>query len=150
MLFLHHHSENKRNDNYDQFPDKHSLVKIENENEFMDVYCVHFLLDNRTQYVSSKANLVHFDRWDIDISKISPGFVEYELIREDLMTEFTYIVAPFTNYLNEEIEIPDVSESEIYQLLEQTIDILNGQGFTEERQLEEIEYQDEKYDYQFM
>lgn len=66
------------------------------------------------------------------------------------MTEFTYIVAPFTNYLNEKIMIPDVSESEMYELLEQIIHILTGQGFTEEMQLGDIEYQDEKYDDQFM
>ncbi|WP_062106516.1 hypothetical protein [Bacillus niameyensis] len=121
----------------EQFSDERSLVKIDNDNEYSDEYCVHFHLDNRTRYISEEVRSAYYKRYDCEFEQEPPKFIEYEILLEYLFNyEYTYILAPFTDYLNEELIVPEVSEK--YGIFEQLIQILTFQGFTKDEQITEI------------
>lgn len=57
-----------------------------------------------------------------------------------------YILAPFVNYLNEEIIIPKTSKENIYSILYHLISILVGQGFTTKEQISCIRGSNDDYE----
>ncbi|KGX89220.1 hypothetical protein [Pontibacillus litoralis] len=136
---LHYTREHKLKNNFEQFSNEDSHVKIESDDTFNHGYCVHFLLDNRTRYISDRTRRAYYDEYQCEFEIIPPKFVDYNELQEDLSSwEYTYILAPFKAYLNEELIVPDVSENVLYDILEQLIDLLVYQGFTQIKQLIEV------------
>ncbi|WP_053218231.1 hypothetical protein [Virgibacillus senegalensis] len=134
----------------EEFPDEKSLVKIRDDEDQQDGYCVHFLLDNRTRYISEEAHQAYLRRWDSAIPIVEPGFMDYFSIWEDYITDKTYILAPFTNYLNEKMIVPELSEEGLMDVLVQLVHFLTLNGFTKEEQIEEIICANSNYDHIFM
>lgn len=144
---MHHNSDKKMKNDFEQFSHEKSYVKIAHIKEVCDGYCVYFLLDNRTRYISSDVRLAYLSLTDSNSSVTQPRFVGYDELQEDLsMYQNEHMLAPFTSYLNEEITIPEGSEEVLYDLLSMFIHIFTHQGFTEKEQIEEIKYFDEHYD----
>lgn len=138
-------TEYKLKSNFEQFSNESSHVKIEVDNQFECGYSVHFLLDNRTRYIPKRTHEQYYKMFDCEIEIIPPNFVEYDYLQEDFLFETIYLLAPFTDYLNEELIVPNDSEYVLYDLLEQLIHILTHQGFTKEEQIQEIKYCNEIY-----
>lgn len=144
---MNHHSDKKMNNSFEQFLHENSHVKIDYVKENDYSYCVYFLLDNRTRYISTEVHSAYLNLTDTPISVSQPGFIEYDELQEDLsMYLNNHMLAPFTSYLNEEITVPEESEEVIYELLKMLVHILTHQGFTENEQIETINYFDEHYD----
>lgn len=127
-----------------------SHVEITDQAIYSSDYCVHILLDNRTRYLSAEAQRAYRLRWDDDIPVTPVQFVEFEILAEDLVMENEYRLEPFTHYLNEPITVPSAADEVIYNLLEQFISLLTSQGFTEDEQLDAIQYYDQKFDSRYM
>lgn len=144
---LEYTTEYKLKNNFEQFSNESSHVKIEIDNQYEFGYCVHFLLDNRTRYISDSTHKAYYNyTGGYKIAIEPPKFVDYDELQESLsFEEGIYLLAPFTDYLNEELIVPNVSEDVLYGLLEQLIYILTHQGFTKEEQIKEIKYWNETY-----
>lgn len=158
---LNYKSDEKLKNNFEQFSNEKSHVKIDDENEHYDGYCVHFLLDNRTRYLSEGVLTEYYNTNRFRVISDDPGyntyadfefkvtpieFVEYELLQEVLIDDYIYILAPFTDYLNEELIVPKLSKEGLYNILQQFIHLFTIQGFTREEQINNIKYFDENYE----
>ncbi|WP_062514733.1 hypothetical protein [Halobacillus sp. KGW1] len=122
-----------------------SAVEVKEEGEYADGYCVRFFLDNRTRYLSNETHLSFLRRYETSIPVATPAFVEYTAIWEDFLTENNYVLAPFTDYLYEQIKVPEDSEESVWQVLEQFVHILTLNGFTKEEQVENIVFTNNDY-----
>lgn len=126
-----------------------SRVKIETDSRYSFGHCVHFLLDNRTRYVSEGTQQAYSERGDGKLEVVSPGFVEFDSLYEDLSLGdivTTHILEPFTNYLNEPLTIPELSAEALYDVLEQLIMLLTTQGFTKLEQRQHIISENKNYE----
>ncbi|KRG12776.1 hypothetical protein [Lederbergia galactosidilytica] len=162
---LHYTRENKLENNFEQFSNERSHVKIDIGYVYGVDYSVHFLLDHRSRYVSAerkraysnyysyqdvfKVGDINYDYGEVTVefSVEPPKFVEYEELWEHLSVGGPYILAPFTAYLNEELIVPEVSKEVLYALFEQLIYLLTYQGFNKEEQLREIIASNKDYAY---
>lgn len=143
---LHFTTDEKLEIKFEQFFDEESHVKIENDDGFDHGYSVHFLLDNRTRYMSAKFHKMYYEEYEEKFEIMTPEFIEYDYLQEDLSSyENNYLLAPFTNYLNEVIMVPEYSAEVRYGTLEQFIHVLTHQGFTKEDQINNIKYFNENY-----
>jgi hypothetical protein len=164
---LHYTNENRFEHNFNEFSNEPSLVKITDDNKYIEGYGVQFLLDNRTRYVSEKTKGAYYERNEsIDAANegkfgyysmpyfhytvMPPRFVEYMELMEDLKDSQTFILAPFTFYLNEELEVPKVSIEVLYEILEQLIYLLTLQGFIKEEQISNINFFNKDFENKIM
>ncbi|MFD1850766.1 hypothetical protein [Oceanobacillus bengalensis] len=162
---LHYSNESKLENNFEEFSNETSHVKITNDHEYIDSYGVQFLLDNRSRYVSDKMKkafynmsrsliieeeLSYYNDSFFEFSILPPKFLEYEELIEDLEMEPTYILAPFTFYLNEELFVPKVSDNVLNDILSQLIHVLTFQGFTKEEQISNIKYFNRVYEHRIV
>lgn len=157
---LHYTPKNKskiENDQFAGFAHEESLVKIVKDNSYNFNYCVHFFIDNRTRYISEGTHKAYKAReadygYNADLEVIPPGFTEFEALYEDLSSwDITnYILEPFTNYLNEQLTIPKLSEGALYDVFEQLITLLTIQGFTKLEQIQKIISKNKDYEKNFI
>ncbi|WP_062050355.1 hypothetical protein [Bacillus sp. JCM 19034] len=144
---LHFNSEYKLMNDFKSFSHEESHVKIVNNDSVDDpIYDVHILVDNRTRYIPKNELKYYYDETGIEFSEEPPAFIEYDHLQEDVtMGMHHYILEPFVCYLNEGITIPNLSEKELYDLLEQFIHLFTHHGFTKDEQIESIRYFDKEY-----
>lgn len=143
-------NENKPEIDAGELASESSLVKITDDLEYTDGYGVQFLLDTRSRYVTAKQKENYRDRYPseyaYDFKVTAPEFVEYQTIVDEVQPRLgEYILAPFTFYLNEELDLPKMSDEETYDVYEQLIHVLTLQGFTKEEQTGTIRYANGEY-----
>lgn len=138
---LHAKSEEKQELDLSRLSHNGSLVKIDKDN-YGD-YAVHLFLDHRTRYFPEDMLKRRFEIGR-PIVIIDPRFVEFGEIYEDLtFYEMCWILQPFTNYLHEEMLIPE--EIDIFSMLEQLILIFTFHGVTVNEQMKNLEEYGESF-----
>lgn len=124
-----------------------SLVKITEDPEYTSGYVIQFLLDNKSRYLTAEQLERYRDHYDIyRYTPAAPEFVKYQAIVDDVQPFVgEYILAPFTFYLNEQLNVPKLSDEESLDVVEQLVHVLTLQGFTKEEQVSTIKYAYREY-----